>query len=78
MTRQTMFRAALLALPLTAALLYIALNWYRIEPETVWERDFLRRIVHLIRSGTALAPGELAKIYEMEARVPAAEESRKR
>ncbi|HET7767921.1 MAG TPA: DnaJ domain-containing protein [Chloroflexota bacterium] len=39
-----------------------------IEPETVWERDFLRRIVHLIRSGTELAPGELAKIYELEAR----------
>ena len=43
----------------------------QIEPETVWERDFLRRVVHLIRSGTTLAPGELAKIYEMEARVPA-------
>ncbi|HEU5319025.1 MAG TPA: J domain-containing protein [Chloroflexota bacterium] len=43
----------------------------QIEPETVWERDFLRRIVHLIRSGTTLAPGELAKIYEMEARLPA-------
>ena len=41
-----------------------------IEPETVWERDFLRRIVHLIRSGTELAPGELAKIYELEARQP--------
>jgi hypothetical protein len=37
-TRNTMLRAALLALPLTAALLYIALNWYRIEPETVWVR----------------------------------------
>jgi hypothetical protein len=51
----------------------------QIEPETVWERDFLRRIVHLIRSGTELAPGELAKIYEMEARIPssAQEESTK-
>jgi hypothetical protein len=39
-----------------------------VEPETVWEREFLRRIVHLIRSDEALAPGELAKIYEMEAR----------
>ena len=50
----------------------------QIEPETVWERDFLRRIVHLIRSGTTLAAGELAKIYEMEARVPssAQEESK--
>lgn len=47
-----------------------------IEPETVWEHDFLRRIVHLIRSGTVLAPGELAKIYEMEARQPASEEAR--
>ena len=43
-----------------------------IEPETVWERDFLRRIVHLIRGGTELAPGELAKIYELEARQGAA------
>jgi len=39
----------------------------RSEPGTVWERDFLRRIVQLIRSGDALAPGELAKIYELEA-----------
>ena len=45
-----------------------------IEPETVWERDFLRRIVHLIRGGTQLAPGELAKIYELEARQSAARE----
>lgn len=44
-----------------------------IEPETTWERDFLRRIVHLIRSGTGLAPGELAKIYELEARKAAGE-----
>lgn len=44
-----------------------------VEPESVWERDFLRRIVHLIRSGTSLAPGELAKIYEMEARTVAPE-----
>jgi hypothetical protein len=39
-----------------------------IEPETTWERDFLRRIVQLIRAGERLAPGELAKIYELEAR----------
>jgi hypothetical protein len=38
-----------------------------IEPQTVWERDFLRRIVQLIRAGEHLAPGELAKIYELEA-----------
>jgi curved DNA-binding protein CbpA len=44
-----------------------------IEPESVWERDFLRRIVQLIRSDTPLAPGELAKIYELEARGPAQE-----
>jgi curved DNA-binding protein CbpA len=44
-----------------------------IEPESVWERDFLRRIVQLIRSDTPLAPGELAKIFEMEARGPAQE-----
>ena len=36
MTRQTALRAALIALPLVAALLYIALNWYRIEPHTVF------------------------------------------
>ncbi|MBI3974376.1 MAG: J domain-containing protein [Chloroflexi bacterium] len=40
----------------------------RIEPATVWEGDFLRRIVQLIRAGDRLAPGELAKIYELEAR----------
>jgi hypothetical protein len=40
-----------------------------VEPETVWERDFLRRIVQLVRAGERLAPGELAKIYELEARV---------
>jgi hypothetical protein len=39
-----------------------------IEPETTWEQDFLRRVVQLIRAGERLAPGELAKIYEMEAR----------
>jgi hypothetical protein len=45
-----------------------------IEPGTVWERDFLRRIVQLIRAGEALAPGELAKIYELEAQRPPEEE----
>lgn len=40
----------------------------QIEPETTFERDFLRRVVHLIRAGEHLAPGELAKIYELEAR----------
>jgi hypothetical protein len=40
-----------------------------VEPATVWERDFLRRIVQLVRAGERLAPGELAKIYELEARV---------
>ncbi|HEX2513613.1 MAG TPA: J domain-containing protein [Chloroflexota bacterium] len=40
-----------------------------VEPETVWERDFLRRVVQLVRAGERLAPGELAKIYELEARV---------
>jgi hypothetical protein len=40
----------------------------RIEPETVWERDFLRRVLQLIRAGERMAPGELAKIYELEAR----------
>jgi hypothetical protein len=44
-----------------------------IEPETVWERDFLRRIVPHVRAGDALAPGELAKIYELEARNAAKE-----
>ncbi|MGH2353932.1 MAG: hypothetical protein ACRDJN_20190, partial [Chloroflexota bacterium] len=39
-----------------------------IEPETTWERDFLRRIVQMIRTDERLAPGELAKIYELEAR----------
>ncbi|MDQ3700201.1 MAG: hypothetical protein M3442_04680, partial [Chloroflexota bacterium] len=41
-----------------------------VEPQTVWERDFLRRIVQLVRAGERLAPGELAKIYELEARAP--------
>jgi len=40
-----------------------------VEPATTWERDFLRRIVQLVRAGERLAPGELAKIYELEARV---------
>jgi hypothetical protein len=39
-----------------------------VEPETPWERDFLSRVVQLIRAGEHLAPGELAKIYELEAR----------
>jgi hypothetical protein len=39
-----------------------------LEPESTFERDFLRRVVHLIRAGEPLAPGELAKIYELEAR----------
>jgi curved DNA-binding protein CbpA len=45
----------------------------QIEPETTFERDFLRRIVHLVRAGEHLAPGELAKIYELEARKAAQE-----
>ena len=36
MNRKALLRAALVALPLVAALLYIALNWYRIEQVTVW------------------------------------------
>jgi hypothetical protein len=34
--RKTLIRAALLSTPLVAALLYIALNWYTIENESVW------------------------------------------
>jgi hypothetical protein len=49
----------------------------QIEPETVWERDFLRRIVQLVRAGEKLAPGELAKIYEMEARLPVSQDDRR-
>jgi hypothetical protein len=44
----------------------------RLEPGTTWERDFLRRIVQLVRAGERLAPGELAKIYELEASVRSA------
>src|SRR5581483_4667533 len=36
----------------------------QIEPETIWERDLLRRLAQLVRAGERLAPGELAKIYE--------------
>jgi hypothetical protein len=36
MNRKTLIRAALLSTPLVAALLYIALNWYTIENESVW------------------------------------------
>jgi len=36
MNRKALLRAALITLPLIAALLYIALNWYRIEQVTVW------------------------------------------
>jgi hypothetical protein len=46
----------------------------QIEPETVWEEEFLRRIMQLVRAGDRLAPGELAKIYEMEARRVASSE----
>jgi len=35
-TRKNLFRTALIALPLVAALLYIALNWYTIEEEKTW------------------------------------------
>lgn len=41
----------------------------QIEPETIWERDLLRRLAQLVRAGERLAPGELAKIYELEARM---------
>ena len=36
MSRKTALRAALITLPLVAALLYIALNWYRVEQHTVF------------------------------------------
>ena len=40
----------------------------RVEPATDWEHDFLRGLVQLLRAGDRLAPGELAKLYELEAR----------
>ncbi len=36
MNRKTLVRAALLATPLAAAVLYAALNWYRFEDESTW------------------------------------------
>jgi hypothetical protein len=36
MNRKLLFRSLLIGLPLTAAILYIALNWYRIEYEPYW------------------------------------------
>jgi hypothetical protein len=49
-----------------------------IEPGTVWERDFLRRIANMVRGGQSLAPGELAKIYELEAHAAAAQPPREK
>jgi hypothetical protein len=40
----------------------------RLEPETDWEADFLAAIAQLVRAGRPLAGGELAKVYELEAR----------
>ena len=40
----------------------------RLEPETDWEAEFLTAIAQLVRAGRALARGELAKVYELEAR----------
>ena len=40
----------------------------RIEPESDWERDLLMALTRMIQAGRPLAPGELAKIYELEAR----------
>lgn len=40
----------------------------RLEPETDWEGDFLAAIAQLVRAGRPLARGELAKVYEIEAR----------
>lgn len=42
-----------------------------VEPGTVWERDFLRRVAQLVRAGERLAPGELAKIFELESQAQA-------
>ena len=36
MDRKTTLRAALVGLPLAAALVYVALNWYTVEEESVW------------------------------------------
>ena len=41
---------------------------FRSEPETDWEGDFLAAIAQLVRAGRPLARGELAKVYEIEAR----------
>jgi hypothetical protein len=43
----------------------------RLEPETDWEGEFLTAIAQLVRAGRTLAGGELAKIYELEARAAA-------
>ena len=40
----------------------------RLEPETDWEGEFLAAIAQLVRAGRTLAGGELAKVYELEAR----------
>jgi hypothetical protein len=40
----------------------------RLEPETDWEGEFLVAIAQLVRAGRPLAGGELAKVYELEAR----------
>ena len=40
----------------------------RLEPETDWEGEFLTAIAQLVRAGRTLAGGELAKVYELEAR----------
>lgn len=43
----------------------------RLVPETDWEEDFLATVAQLVRAGRTLAPGELAKVFELEARTAA-------
>ena len=76
MNRKTILRAMLVALPLAAALLYIALNWYRIETETVFvqagpearKNPFLAYTRLLERTGavprTITGPSQLATLAE--------------
>lgn len=74
MNRKLLLRALLIATPLAAALLYVALNWYRVEYEPYWvasgkaalEDRFLayKRLLERLGAKTTVlnAPSELPKL----------------
>ncbi len=84
MNRKLLFRALLIGTPLAAALLYIALNWYRVEYEPHWvaegkaalEDPFLayKRLLERMGAKTIVmnAPSELSSLQHRATLVLAA------